>query len=122
MNDPVNKKVFRFDDILDDVVKMYEAEPLLSQRFGTLIPYDGRLINLPFNKAYSAYLPLITYNRFRDFCVSMFAHQGSICIHPLTCGVDSSHELLVPRIIISDNLHVIVCPTCGYVQPMFNTP
>jgi hypothetical protein len=120
MSDP-KKRVFRFADILDDVIKAYEAEPMYSRCFGdTIIPFDGRLIDLPFNREYTAYLTCEQYARFKQFCISILSHQTSQRIHPLTCGVNSSHELLVPRITLSDYVHVLVCPTCGYVQPPNN--
>ena len=36
--------------------------------------------------------------------------------HPLTCGVDSGHEVLTPFIDENDNNVVLKCPTCGYIQ------
>lgn len=116
----IQKKVFRFDaEMLDAVIKAYESEPLYSHGFGGIQnPFDARLFNLPFNKEYTAYLTLEEYEKFKNFAVNILAHQSSVSVHPLTCGVDSNHELLVPRITLTDNLHVIVCPTCGYVQPM----
>ena len=112
-------KVFRFDDeILDAVIKAYEAEPLYSVGFGGIpAPFDARLFKIPFNKDFSAYLTLEQYEKFKSFVVGILSHQTSSRVHPLTCGVNSSHEILVPRITI-DNSHVLVCPTCGYVQPM----
>jgi hypothetical protein len=119
MND-INKKVFRFDDeMLDAIIKAYESEPMYCRSFGDKhAPYDGRLFHLPCNEAFRAYLTLEDYESFKKFCADIFAHQGSIAVHPLTCGVDSNHELLVPRLIFYENKHVLVCPTCGYVQPM----
>ena len=35
-------------------------------------------------------------------------------VHPLTCGRDSSHPLLRPR--LTDNRVVLVCPECAYFQ------
>lgn len=40
-------------------------------------------------------------------------------VHPLTCGENSKHKVLEPRISVNrflvDNL-VLVCPDCGYTQ------
>lgn len=40
--------------------------------------------------------------------------QSDDMLHPLTCGVNSDHELLEGRM-DGDNV-VLVCPECGYVQ------
>jgi hypothetical protein len=37
-------------------------------------------------------------------------------LHPLTCGKDSSHPLLKPKLRSRDNKIVLFCPTCDYVQ------
>ena len=42
-------------------------------------------------------------------------HQKCKFVHPLTCGADSSHMPLLPRV-IKHNKIVLVCPTCGYMQ------
>jgi hypothetical protein len=55
------------------------------------------------------------YEKFEKFCDQIFEHQCNCSVHPLTCGVDSSHLDLVPRITTKGAL-VLVCPTCGYVQ------
>jgi len=44
--------------------------------------------------------------------ITWYQQQGDS--HPLTCGIDSRHDLLVPR--IDGNDVVLVCPTCGNVQ------
>ncbi len=41
-------------------------------------------------------------------------HQANSHVHPLTCGVDSRHEVLVPKEV--NGKVVLVCPTCGYLQ------
>lgn len=41
-------------------------------------------------------------------------HQSNPFVHPLTCGVSSSHELLIAE--EKDGEVVLVCPTCGHVQ------
>ncbi len=37
-------------------------------------------------------------------------------VHPLTCGRDSSHPILKPKLRLKDNAVVLVCPKCGYIQ------
>jgi len=112
-----DKKVFSFDDILEDTKKLYFSEDFYCKSFGPEpIPFNDRLFKLECNKKYRLYLPIKDYEAFRVFSISLMAHQASRAIHPLTCGVDSNHELLVPRMTLSDHMHVYVCPTCGYVQ------
>jgi len=40
--------------------------------------------------------------------------QNDPCIHPLTCGNNSNHQLLIP--VIRDNKCILVCDDCGYTQ------
>jgi hypothetical protein len=40
--------------------------------------------------------------------------QANPHFHPLTCGVDSGHEILEP--VEKDGKVSLVCPTCGWVQ------
>ena len=42
--------------------------------------------------------------------------QTNPFVHPLTCGVNSLHENLVP-ITINDEV-VLICPDCDYTQPL----
>jgi hypothetical protein len=41
-------------------------------------------------------------------------YQKQEDVRPLTCIVDSSHALLLPR--VDGKSVVLVCPTCGHVQ------
>jgi hypothetical protein len=52
---------------------------------------------------------------FEKFCIFIASHQCNHRIHPLTCGVDSNHALLMPRQNY-DGKNYLVCPTCGYIQ------
>ena len=45
--------------------------------------------------------------------------QANPAVHPLTCGNDSSHELLVAE--KRGRKVVLVCPTCGHVQDWIPT-
>lgn len=51
----------------------------------------------------------------KSFILGIIIHQCDPFIHPLTCGVDSGHDLLVPRVDCNGNKYLI-CPSCGYVQ------
>lgn len=42
-------------------------------------------------------------------------------VHPLTCGVESWHDLLEPVEIDSEEIK-LVCPTCGWEQPEHSLP
>ena len=52
---------------------------------------------------------------FEAFAETIDKFQNVATFHPLTCGVNSQHENLVPRMTTS-GICVLVCPTCGYVQ------
>ena len=50
-------------------------------------------------------------------------YQQSKFVHPLTCGNDSRHEILVP--IEVNNYVILKCPDCEYIQswiPMLPDP
>jgi hypothetical protein len=49
-----------------------------------------------------------------DLLITYAARQCSPHMHPMTCGVNSQHDLLVPRLVGHDVY--LVCPTCGYLQ------
>lgn len=44
----------------------------------------------------------------------IIAFQTAGYVHPMTCGVDSSHALLMG--VIQNREVILKCPTCGYVQ------
>ena len=56
---------------------------------------------------------------FKSFFIATITHQCNHWTHGLTCGVDSNHALLVPRI-DSMNKCYLICPSCGWVQ--YNSP
>ena len=56
------------------------------------------------------------YVTFEKFFISVVAHQCNVNVHQLTCGVDSMHQALQPRITRYDDKCYLICPTCGYVQ------
>lgn len=68
---------------------------------------------IPFNEAYEP--PNFHQKEFLNYFVYVATHQINSAVHPLTCGTDSSHEILVPRMDYQGNGY-LVCPTCGYVQ------
>jgi len=41
-------------------------------------------------------------------------YQSQSLFHPLTCGKDSRHDLIVPR--HDGNDVILKCPTCGFTQ------
>lgn len=61
------------------------------------------------------HIPKDTEETFKEFFYNIVKTQCNPYFHPLTCGVDSNHELLVPRMDYQGNKYLI-CPTCGYVQ------
>lgn len=52
---------------------------------------------------------------FKNHFIIVASHQCSGAIHPLTCGIDSTHALLVGRVGF-DKIPYYICPTCGYIQ------
>ena len=56
---------------------------------------------------------------FKKFFIATVVHQCNPWTHGLTCGIDSEHALLVPRI-DSENKCYLICPSCGWVQ--YNSP
>ena len=50
----------------------------------------------------------------QDLIDAVKAHQSNKYVHPLTCGVDSRHEILVAE--EREGKVVLTCPTCGWVQ------
>lgn len=54
-------------------------------------------------------------DKFEKFCDQIFETQSNSRCYGFSCGVDSEHLALVPRITTS-GVCVLVCPTCGYVQ------
>lgn len=69
----------------------------------------------PFNQSYLK--NTILSFELLDFLVNLFISQGDYSKHGLTCGVNSSHDILMPRIDSSGNKYLI-CPTCGYIQKL----
>lgn len=120
-----NLTVFHFSHIINDVMNMFESDPFYSRLAFTKdkCAYDMTAFDYEFTRTYTVALDVEAYASFKNFCVSIMTHQGSMNVHPLTCGVNSNHALLVPRIILPEATHILVCPTCGYVQsclpPMF---
>lgn len=47
--------------------------------------------------------------------VAIAAYQQNPHVHPLTCGVDSNHNLLVPEYLDEINI-TLRCPDCSYQQ------
>lgn len=78
--------------------------------------YDERIkghireyLDMPFNKDHTK----VDKNQ-EDLLITYAARQCRPDCHPMTCGVNSQHHLLVPRLIGHDVY--LVCPTCGYLQ------
>lgn len=47
-------------------------------------------------------------------CRNIQAWQACPWVHPLTCGNDSRHEPLAPRVVDRDV--ILACPSCDYIQ------
>jgi hypothetical protein len=70
-------------------------------------------INHPFNANWE--LPSHQEEDFKEFFISTLLNQTNPLTHGLTCGVDSQHYLLVPRMDYRNKCYLI-CPTCGHIQ------
>jgi hypothetical protein len=56
-----------------------------------------------------------TIDYFKQFIIQVIVSQCHPYSHSLTCGINSEHASLVPRITKSGVLY-LVCPSCGYIQ------
>jgi hypothetical protein len=68
---------------------------------------------LPFNENWQ--IPKGQEDNFKDFFIRIASHQLMKNMHPLTCGVNSNHDSLFPRI-NSNGDCLLVCSDCGYIQ------
>lgn len=62
--------------------------------------------------------------KYEEFLIRIATHQCMSWVHPLTCGVSSSHKLLVPKFDYG-GMPYLICPTCGMVQtsnPLSKSP
>ncbi len=73
--------------------------------------YLKKYIEMPFN---ALHMCGKTDKNLEDLLIGYAATQCNNNQHPMTCGVNSQHELLVPR--LSGSNVFLVCPTCGYLQ------
>lgn len=48
---------------------------------------------------------------------ALAAYQACGVCHPLTCGTDSNHALLIGK--ERDGKVIMICPDCGYIQKMY---
>ena len=70
-------------------------------------------LNNSLNKKWD-YIPY-QQEMFKLFLIKTVLHQLNPYVHQMTCGVNSNHDYLIPRIMQNDTPY-LVCPTCGYVQ------
>lgn len=70
-------------------------------------------INSDFNKNWN--LEPYFHEAFRSYFIGAIVSNCNPYSHGLTCGVDSDHLALVPRITKMGAVY-FVCPTCGYIQ------
>lgn len=63
-------------------------------------------------------LRLDQQEEFKNFFIKIISHQANPFRHSLTCGVNSEHSLLLPRIF--NHTLCLICPTCLCIQ--LNSP
>lgn len=97
------------DEILSKLDSNILIRPAARRIEKELIEY----INLPINKSWD--IPIGQKSDFKKFFIDTICSQINPFTHGLTCGINSEHALLVPRIHY-DNRGYLVCPTCGYIQ------
>jgi len=56
---------------------------------------------------------------FKPFFIRIAIQQCNYSTHQFTCGIDSGHAFLVPRI-TPNGTRYLVCPICGYAE--FHSP
>lgn len=107
------------DEWFEAVVSNLKENKRLFKAFGEPSEEDysnavKEFLEMPYNKEWE--IPSNFLEAFRNFFISITAHQCMRNMHPLTCGVGGgSHDILVPRI-SSDGVGYLVCPTCGWIQ------
>lgn len=101
------------DSIYRNLFDSYTGKSLYSYRKSNIRGEIDIFFSSPFNKSWIC--PINQVEKFIPFAIQIISHQLDISYHPLTCGVDSGHKNLVPRITYEGNFFII-CPTCGYIQ------
>jgi len=107
------------DEIVDKIFNMnpfdfdFEKTPTKEDLFQEIETW----IFSPFNAKWE--IPVGVDDYFKEFFINITLAQLNPYMHPLTCGVDSNHKDLFPRITYTKEC-LLVCADCGYVQK-FNT-
>jgi hypothetical protein len=104
-----------YSNIVDSILTKYK---IMFKPFGVLTKKEVETaldehLALPFNSEYDINFDM--FPSFKNFFISITIHQICSNMHPLTCGVSSSHHNLVPRV-STNKENFLVCPSCGYVQ------
>lgn len=94
-------------------------EPQYRERFyynaDKHVKFAVELLMLPFNQSYLENTTM-TFEEL-DVFINYLVYQSDFTKHPLTCGRNSEHQLLMPRMDHNKEKYLI-CPTCGYIQPL----
>lgn len=98
---------------LTEIYTKIDGNPICRPSFTRIEKEIRNYIESDFNKNWE--IPLGQINNFKPFFINTILSQCNPMTHALTCGINSEHALLIPRI-HHDNRCYLVCPTCGYIQ------
>ena len=102
------------NQIFDALKIQIDANPTSSNWDGEeMMDEIRKYLNQDFMRKYHP--PKKCKEQYEQFLVSVAIQQCNKWTHPLTCGVDSKHKLLVPKFDYQGEPYLI-CPTCGMVQ------
>lgn len=101
------------EDWLEEIYAKVGRSRCLPSRNEEVRSSIKNIIDMQLNKGWVLQPSLHRY--FKDFFIKIISHQTNPFTHMLTCGVNSKHSLLLPRISDNHTLY-LVCPTCGWIQ------
>lgn len=104
------------EEMLEKVTKLIETHNETIKNYNPVAIDSTPIIN-DFNRNFEVPhgIKKDKKEQFEKFCEQIFETQANTHCYGFSCGVDSAHASLVPRITSGGNF-VLVCPTCGYVQ------
>jgi hypothetical protein len=101
------------DSIYTNLFISYDGKSFYSHLKSNIRSEIDIFFSNPFNKNWIC--PINQVEIFVPFAINVISHQLDHSYHPLTCGTNSEHYYLVPRL-TEDSKLLLVCPTCGYLQ------
>jgi hypothetical protein len=102
-------------DWISEIINNLKNE---SMGIGSLLEYEKIIVDYwynEFNIEWDIKQDPQVKEIFKQFFIRITTHQCNFSTHQLTCGVDSNHKFMVPRI-TEAGIPYLICPTCGYAQ------